>query len=269
MEKSNTLVFWILVSDQIEDYMLIIWHIISLCTIEEYQLLICYSEVRSQKQGQRGADPIPITSALWWWWEMVWFDFWLASLGLYSFVWTNMSHIVHQQHEYLQSKAHMCICACHTEHSDDQRSCLKVKVNGAWGMGEESYRVGQMSLVYFWTVFYHTLHVVHDILNISVWLAAWAEPTEIVANMEHRHHVTLSAQITQGKGKVKVKGKKNEKYWIISLRCLLAFGAMSQIVLPWWFELSVYILTSWYSCHVCFKLQYINETYIWPCDSDL
>ena len=117
------------------------------------------------------------------WWEMVWFDFWLASLGLYSFVWTNMSHIVHQQHEYLQSKAHMCICACHTEHSDDQRSCLKVKVNGAWGMGEESYRVGQMSLVYFWTVFYHTLHVVHDILNISVWLAAWAEPTEIVANM--------------------------------------------------------------------------------------
>ena len=208
MEKSNILLFWILISDKIELCAYHIWHIISRWIIEEYQFLICYSEVRSQKQGQRGADPIPITSALWWWWEMVWFDFWLASLGLYSFVWTNMSHIVHQQHEYLQSKAHMCICACHTEHSDDQRSCLKVKVNGAWGTGEESYRVGQMSLVYFWTVFYHTLHVVHDILNISVWLAAWAEPTEIVANMEHRPHVTLSAQSHKAKAKSKSKGKK-------------------------------------------------------------
>ena len=48
--------------------------------------------------------------------------------------------------EYLQSKAHMCICACHTEHSDDQRSCLKVKVHAAWGMGEESYRVADKYL---------------------------------------------------------------------------------------------------------------------------
>ena len=89
--------------------MLIIWHIISLCIIEEYQLLICYSEVRSKRSKVRGGQipfPYQVHCGDEQKWSGLTFD-WL--LLVCAVVLTKMSHTLHQQQEeeYLQSKAHI------------------------------------------------------------------------------------------------------------------------------------------------------------------